>query len=79
MSNEFDRVFFVCVGVMYSGEFDVCGVTPSVHSHQASWNVCLTTVGIDTSPSVLYQLSYAVKSVRVGDISEQSLVPSISM
>jgi hypothetical protein len=32
----------------------------------------------DTSP-MLYQLSCEVKSVRVGDISELSLVPSISM
>jgi hypothetical protein len=28
---------------------------------------------------MLYQLSYEVKSVRVGDILELSLVPSISM
>ena len=28
---------------------------------------------------MLYQLCYEVKSVRVGDISEQSLVPSISI
>ena len=28
---------------------------------------------------MLYELSYEVKSVRVGDISELSLVPSISM
>jgi hypothetical protein len=26
-------MIFVCVGVMYSGEYDVCGVTPSVHPH----------------------------------------------
>ena len=32
----------------------------------------------DTSP-MLYQLSYVVKSVRVGDILELSLVSSISM
>ena len=32
----------------------------------------------DTSP-ILCQLSYVVKSVRVGDISELSLVSSISM
>ena len=32
----------------------------------------------DTRP-MLYQLSYEVKSVRVGDISEPSLVPSISI
>jgi hypothetical protein len=26
----------VCVGVMYSGEYDVCAVTLSVHPHRAS-------------------------------------------
>ena len=76
--------FFFCVGVMYSGEYDVCGVTLSVYPHRASlknmpghggnrtydlWN---------TSP-MLCQLSYAVRSVRVCDISELSLVPSIPM
>ena len=69
---------------MYSGEYDACDVTLSVYPHRASlknipghggnrtydlWN---------TSP-MLCQLSYAVRSVRVGDISEVSLVPSISM
>jgi hypothetical protein len=47
---------------------------------------CLTTVGIKpttyykcfASP-ILYQLSYEVKSVRVGDISEFNLVPSTSV
>ena len=28
--NRYDK-HFVCVGVMYSGEYDVCGVTLSVH------------------------------------------------
>ena len=73
---------FSCVGVMYSGEYDACDVTLSVYPHRASlknmpggnrtydlWN---------TSP-MLCQLSYAVWSVRVCDISEQNLVPSISM
>ena len=69
---------------MYSGEYDACDVTLSVYPHRASlknmpghggnrtydlWN---------TSP-MLCQLSYAVRSVRVCDISELSLVPSISM
>jgi hypothetical protein len=26
----------VCVGAMFSGEYDVCGVTLSVHPHRAS-------------------------------------------
>ena len=28
--------FFVCVGVMYSGEYDACDVTLSVYPHRAS-------------------------------------------
>ena len=78
-------IFFFCVGVVYSGEYDVCDVTLSVvYPQRASlknmpghggnraydlWN---------TSP-MLCQLSYAVRSVRVSDISEQNLVPSIPM
>ena len=69
---------------MYSGEYDACDGTLSVYPHRASlknmpdqgrnrtydlWN---------TSP-MHCQLSYAVLSVRVCDISEQNLVPSISM
>ena len=27
---------FVCVGVMYAGEYDVCDVTLSVYPHRAS-------------------------------------------
>ena len=69
---------------MYSGEYDVCDVTLSVYPHLASltnmpghggnrtydlWN---------TSP-MLCQPRYAVSLVRrVCDISELSLVPSIS-
>ena len=75
---------FFCVGVMHSGEYDVCDVTLSVYPHRASlknmpghggnrtydlWN---------TSP-MLCQLSYVVRSVQVSDNSELSLVPSISM
>jgi hypothetical protein len=29
------KLLFVCVGVMYSGEYDVCDVTLSVHPHRA--------------------------------------------
>jgi hypothetical protein len=28
------KQLFVCVGVMYSGEYDVCGVTLIVHPHR---------------------------------------------
>jgi hypothetical protein len=34
-SSNHDHDFF-CVGVMYSGEYDVCVVTLSVYSHRAS-------------------------------------------
>ena len=69
--NEFDiYILFFCVGVVYSGEYDVCDVTLSVYPHRASlknmpghggnrtydlWN---------TSP-MLCQLSYAVRTVRL--------------
>ena len=56
---------------MYSGEYDVCGVKPD-HGGNRTRDLW------DTSP-ILYQLSYEVKSVRVGDISELSLVTSTSM
>ena len=73
-------MIFFCAGVVYSGEYDVCDVTPSVHPHRASlknmpghggnrtydlwlWN---------TSP-MLCQLSYAIRTVRVSDISEQNI------
>ena len=29
-------VYLLCVGVMYSSEYDVCDVTLSVHPHRAS-------------------------------------------
>ena len=68
---------------MYSGEYDVCDVTLSVSTPSKLKRLPdhggnRTRDLWDTSP-MLFQLSYAVKSVRVGDISELSLVPSISM
>ena len=73
-----------CVGVMYSGEYDDCNVTLSVYPHLASLKNMPEHGGNrtydlwNTSP-MLCQLSYAVWSVRVCDISEQNLVPLISM
>ena len=69
---------------MYSGEYDVCDVTLSVYPHRKAWKICLAAVGIEPTTfgilaQLLRQLSYAVRSVRVCDISELSLVPSISM
>ena len=69
---------------MYSGEYDACDVTLSVYPHRASLKNMPDHGGNrtydlwNTSP-MLCQLSYAVLSVRVCDISEQDLVPSISM
>jgi hypothetical protein len=34
MYSRYD--IFVCVCVMYSGEYDVCDITLSVHPHRAS-------------------------------------------
>ena len=69
---------------MYSGEYDICDVTLSVYPHRASlknmpghggnrtYDLCYTS-------QMLCQLSYVVRSVRVSDISEQNVVPSIPM
>ena len=63
---------------------DACDLTLSVYPHLASLKNMLVHGGNrtydlrNTSP-MLCQLSYAVRSVRVCDISELSLVPSISM
>ena len=75
---------FFCVGVMYSGEYDACDVTLSVYPHRASLKNMPDHGGNRTydlwnNSPMLCQLSYAVWSVRVCDISEQNLVPSISM
>ena len=73
-----------CVGVMYSGEYDACDVTLSVYRHRAGLKNMPghggnRTYDIWKTSPMLCQLSYAVRSVRVCDISELSLVPSISM
>ena len=75
---------FFCVGVMYLGEYDACDVTLSVYPHQASLKNMPghggnRTYDIWKTSPMLCQLCYAVRSVRVCDISELSLVPSISM
>ena len=79
-----NMIFFFCVGVVYSGEYDICDVTLGVYPHRASlknmpghggnriYDLC------NTSP-MLCQLSYVVRSVRVCHILEQNLVPSIPM
>ena len=66
--------FFICL----------CDVTLSVYPHREGLKNMPGHGGIrtydlwNTSP-MLYQLSYAVRSVRVCGISELSLVPSISL
>ena len=78
------NMIFFRAGVVYSGEYDVCDVTLSVYPHRASLNKMPGHGGNrtydlwNTSP-MLCQLSYAVRTVRVSDISEQNLVPSIRM
>ena len=77
-------MIFFCVGVMYSGEYDACDVTLSVYPHRASLKNMPghggnRTYHLSNTSPMLCQLSYAVRSVRVCDISELSLVPSISM
>ena len=70
---------------MYSGEYDACDVTLShVYPHRVSLKNMPDHGGNRTydlwnASPMLCQLSYAVWSVRVCDISEQNLVPSISM
>ena len=75
---------FFCVGVMYSGEYDACDVTLSVYPYRASLKNIPDhggnrTYDLSNTSSMLCQLSYAVRSVRVCNILELSLVPSISM
>ena len=61
---------------MYSGEYDVCDVTLSVYPHRASLKNMPGQGGNrtydlwNTSP-MLCQLSYAVRSVRVSELSLQ--------
>ena len=69
---------------MYSGEYDACDVTLSVYPHRAGLKNMPSHGGNrtydlwNTSP-MLCELNYAVRSVRVCNISELSLVPSISV
>ena len=48
---------------MYLGQNDVCGIILSLHTHQASWIICLTTVGIEsTTFGMLAQYNWAMRS-----------------
>ena len=77
-------IVIFCVGVMQSGEYDVCDVSLSVYPHRESLKYMPSdganrTYDLWNTSPMLCQLSYAVRSVRVCDISEPSLVPSISV
>ena len=83
MTSSLLQVFF-CVGVMYSGEYDACDVTLSVYPHWARLKIMPghggnRTYDLWNTIPMLCQLSYVVRSVRVCDILEQNLVPTISM
>ena len=63
---------------MYSGEYDVCDVTLSLHPHRANWKVTLArthggnrTRDLWDTSLMLYQLSYVVKSVKNTLISKE--------
>ena len=75
---------FYCVGIMCSGEYDACDVILSVYPHRASLKNMPghggnRTYDLWNTRPMLCQVSYAVRSVRVCDISELNPVPSISM
>ena len=76
-----NSVYLQCI---YNAMYDACDVTLNVYPHRASLKNMPDHGGNrtydlwKTSP-MLCQLSYAVLSVRVCDISEQNLVPSRSM
>ena len=62
----------------------LCDVTLSVYPHRAglknmSGHGGIRTYDVSNTSPMLWQLSYAVRSVRVCDISELNLVPSISV
>ena len=69
---------------MYSGECDACDVTLSVYPHRESLKNMPNHGGNGTydlwnASPMLCQLSCVVWSVLLCDISEQKVVPSISM
>ena len=75
------NMIFFHAGVVYSGEYDVCDVTLSVYPHRASLNNTPghrgnRTYDLWNTSQMLCQMSYAVGTVRVSDISEQILIPS---
>ena len=77
-------IFSVLVLCTQVHEYDVCDVTLSVYPHRTSLKNMPghggnRTYDLWNTGTMLCQLSYAVRSVRVSDISEQNLVPSIPM
>ena len=52
------RYDFYCLGIMYAGEKDVCGVALTLYPHRASWKIWLTRLGIEpTTFGMLAQCS----------------------
>jgi hypothetical protein len=49
-------ILFVLAGVMYSGEYDVCDVTLSVHPHRESWKDWVSSFNI--SLQILLNLEF---------------------
>ena len=72
----------MCLAVTYSVENDVCGVTLNLSSPGKLKNMLdhggNRTYDLWKASPMLYQLSYGVRSVRVRDILELSLVLSIA-
>ena len=59
---------FFCVGVMYSGEYDVCDVTLSVYPHRAGLKICLATVGIE--PTTVRRLEYQTNALPTDSVAQ---------
>ena len=52
---------FMYLGVVYSGENDVRGVTVSLNPHRGSSKICLTTVGIEPTTFRAFKSCILVK------------------
>ena len=75
MQNINQSYDFFCVGVVYSGEYNVCDVTLSVYPHRASLKNMPghggnRTYDLWNTSSMLCQLSYAKRFDRVAQLAE---------
>jgi hypothetical protein len=48
----------------------VCDATLSVHPHQASWKVCLTTVGIEPATFGILVQKIVARAIEASDASD---------